>query len=459
MNELLQELRVAQTGVQIALRLSLTLGLQAALRRHHRGPALDLCGDVAAVGGRRRAAGRARGGASGHLPAWREDGAVLLGHRLFTAGLAVLAVTLAGAVLLVLDVAVGSWFAVPVALATLFLLLRAVVPVPVAAARPPPPRSRAAARCTRGVDEVPLTRFSRTLTVRLSPSLAPASLTLPGRRPAPTRSPRRRSCPAPASGEPRLPAAHPACRPAQRRAHHPHPSPQPLSCSPPGDAPTPPITAAGDADTPRPASADAWRRSASGCRPAAPPPAGHRAPGASRTVPGPARQPGSRAVTVGPSGPTRQHDLARRLRGGDGGMLTVAPVAGAVARPCTWGRRQEAAAPCGRSPSGWRRTRRAGRGPRQRRRSGCADPTAHWRRPPERQQPARVHVGPAAALGVGLGDHAEAALHPLERGQLQPGARDRHRAGGSGFGDWAVSRPSPPAAVAPEPTKTNGISG
>ena len=48
---------------------------------------------------------------------------VRLGHRLFTAGLAMLAATLAGGVLLVLDVAVGSWFAVPAALMALLLLL------------------------------------------------------------------------------------------------------------------------------------------------------------------------------------------------------------------------------------------------------------------------------------------------------------------------------------------------
>jgi hypothetical protein len=48
---------------------------------------------------------------------------VLLGHRLFSAGLAMLAVTLAGGVLLVLDVAVGRSFAVPVALAVLLMLL------------------------------------------------------------------------------------------------------------------------------------------------------------------------------------------------------------------------------------------------------------------------------------------------------------------------------------------------
>jgi Family of unknown function (DUF6328) len=69
---------------------------------------------------------------------------VLLGHRLFTAGLAMLAITLAGGVLLVLDVAVGGWFAVPVAVASLLLLLFAVVLAAPATARTQPTRSSAA---------------------------------------------------------------------------------------------------------------------------------------------------------------------------------------------------------------------------------------------------------------------------------------------------------------------------
>ena len=55
---------------------------------------------------------------------------VLLGHRMFTVGLARLALTLAGGVLAVLDVAVGSWFAVPVALPSLLLLLCLPLPLP-----------------------------------------------------------------------------------------------------------------------------------------------------------------------------------------------------------------------------------------------------------------------------------------------------------------------------------------
>jgi hypothetical protein len=48
---------------------------------------------------------------------------VQLGHRLFTAGLATLAITLPGGVLLVLDVAMGRWFAIPAAVMGLLLLL------------------------------------------------------------------------------------------------------------------------------------------------------------------------------------------------------------------------------------------------------------------------------------------------------------------------------------------------
>jgi glucose dehydrogenase len=47
---------------------------------------------------------------------------VQLGHRLFTAGLALLALTLSGAVLLVLDVAVDRWFAIPAAVLTAIVL-------------------------------------------------------------------------------------------------------------------------------------------------------------------------------------------------------------------------------------------------------------------------------------------------------------------------------------------------
>jgi hypothetical protein len=56
-------------------------------------------------------------------------------------------------------------------------------------------------------------------------------------------------------------------------------------------APTGSLTA-GDADTQRPAIVGARSRSGSGLRPGAPLPGGRRAPGASRTVPGPGWRPG-----------------------------------------------------------------------------------------------------------------------------------------------------------------------
>ncbi len=61
-----------------------------------------------------------------------------VGHRLFTAGLATLAFTLVGAVLLVLDVAVGRAFAVPatVGVAVVLLGLWFVLPLPAPAEGP-----------------------------------------------------------------------------------------------------------------------------------------------------------------------------------------------------------------------------------------------------------------------------------------------------------------------------------
>ena len=120
MNELLQELRVAQTGVQILFAFLLTLVFQQrfaditeAQRWTH---VVTLLLSVVT-------AGLLVAPAAVHRVTFRRGlkmETVLLGHRLFTAGLAV---TLAGGVLLVLDVAVGGWFAVPVALASLLLLL------------------------------------------------------------------------------------------------------------------------------------------------------------------------------------------------------------------------------------------------------------------------------------------------------------------------------------------------
>ena len=123
MNELLQELRVAQTGVQILFAFLLTLVFQqrfADITEAQRWTyVVTLLLSVVT-------AGLLVAPAAVHRITFQRGlkmETVLLGHRLFTAGLAMLALTLAGGVLLVLDVAVGRWFAVPVALAALLLLL------------------------------------------------------------------------------------------------------------------------------------------------------------------------------------------------------------------------------------------------------------------------------------------------------------------------------------------------
>jgi hypothetical protein len=123
MNELLQELRVAQTGVQILFAFLLTLVFQqrfaditVAQRWIY---VVTLLLSVIT-------AGLLVAPAAVHRFTFQRGlkmETVLLGHRLFTIGLAMLAITLAGGLLLVLDVAVGSWFAVPAALAALLLLL------------------------------------------------------------------------------------------------------------------------------------------------------------------------------------------------------------------------------------------------------------------------------------------------------------------------------------------------
>jgi hypothetical protein len=123
MAELLQELRVAQTGVQILFAFLLSLVFQqrfAEITEAQRWIyVVTLLMSVVT-------AGLLVAPAAVHRVTFRRGlkmETVRLGHRLFTAGLAMLAATLAGGVLLVLDVAVGSWFAVPVALMALLLLL------------------------------------------------------------------------------------------------------------------------------------------------------------------------------------------------------------------------------------------------------------------------------------------------------------------------------------------------
>jgi hypothetical protein len=111
MIELLQELRVAQTGVQILFAFLLTLSFT------ERFASID------------------------ELQRWTyvvtlllsvvKAETVQLGHRLFTLGLGALALTLTGSVLLVLDVAVGLPFAIPSAavVCVVLCLLWFVLPV------------------------------------------------------------------------------------------------------------------------------------------------------------------------------------------------------------------------------------------------------------------------------------------------------------------------------------------
>src|SRR4051794_12352272 len=121
--ELLQELRVAQTGVQILFAFLLSLVFQqrfAEITQAQRWIyVVTLLLSVAT-------AGLLVAPAAVHRVTFGRGlkmETVRLGHRLFSAGLAIIAATLAGGVLLVLDVALGSWFAVPAALMALLLLL------------------------------------------------------------------------------------------------------------------------------------------------------------------------------------------------------------------------------------------------------------------------------------------------------------------------------------------------
>jgi hypothetical protein len=115
LSELLQELRVAQTGVQILFAFLLALSFQprfASIDEVQRWTYVSTL--LLSV----LTAGLLVAPAAVHRVTFRHGvkvETVQLGHRLLTGGLALLALTLAGAVLLVLDVAVGRWFAVPAA--------------------------------------------------------------------------------------------------------------------------------------------------------------------------------------------------------------------------------------------------------------------------------------------------------------------------------------------------------
>ena len=132
MLELLQELRVAQTGVQILfaflLSLSFTDKFQSIDAFQRWTYVVTLLLSVVT-------AGLLVAPAAVHRVTFRRGlkaETVQVGHRLFTAGLATLAFTLVGAVLLVLDVAVGRAFAVPatVGVAAVLLGLWFVLPRP-----------------------------------------------------------------------------------------------------------------------------------------------------------------------------------------------------------------------------------------------------------------------------------------------------------------------------------------
>ena len=133
MIELLQELRVAQTGVQILFAFLLTLSFTErfdsidAVQRWTYIVTL-LCSVVTA--------GLLVAPAAVHRVTFRRGvkaETVQLGHRLFTLGLGTLVLTLTGAVLLVLDVAVGRTFAIWTAgaLGVVLTVLWFVVPLPV----------------------------------------------------------------------------------------------------------------------------------------------------------------------------------------------------------------------------------------------------------------------------------------------------------------------------------------
>lgn len=123
MMELLQELRVAQTGVQILFAFLLTLSFT---ERFGRIDDFQRWTYVVTLLLSVLTAGLLVGPAAAHRVAFGrgvKPRTVTYGHRLFSLGLGALAITLAGAVLLVLDVAVGRPFAVVAAAVTAFGLL------------------------------------------------------------------------------------------------------------------------------------------------------------------------------------------------------------------------------------------------------------------------------------------------------------------------------------------------
>jgi hypothetical protein len=132
MLELLQELRVAQTGVQILFAFLLTLSFTD---RFGRIDEVQRWTYVATLLLSVLTAGLLVAPAAAHRVTFRhglKPETVVLGQRLFVAGLGALALTMSGAVLLVLDVSVGRGFAIPVAVVVGLVLvgLWFVLPLP-----------------------------------------------------------------------------------------------------------------------------------------------------------------------------------------------------------------------------------------------------------------------------------------------------------------------------------------
>jgi Family of unknown function (DUF6328) len=123
MIELLQELRVAQTGVQILFAFLLSLSFT---ERFARLDEVQRWTYIVTLLLSVITAGLLVAPAAAHRMTFRrglKQETVQLGHKLFTAGLATLTLTLTGSVLLVLDVALGDEIAIPVATAVGVILL------------------------------------------------------------------------------------------------------------------------------------------------------------------------------------------------------------------------------------------------------------------------------------------------------------------------------------------------
>jgi hypothetical protein len=144
MIELLQELRVAQTGVQILFAFLLTLSFT---ERFGSIDAVERWTYVVTLLCSVLTAGLLVAPAAVHRVTFRRGvkaETVQLGHRLFTLGLGTLALTLTGSVLLVLDVAVGRAFGIVAAAVVCVVLVALWFALPLPLLR------RAAARADRG---------------------------------------------------------------------------------------------------------------------------------------------------------------------------------------------------------------------------------------------------------------------------------------------------------------------